>query len=740
MKATIVGEYLAEPEGVTAVLLLGHVPVPYSGDFAPDGHSAHKGAWPADAYYGDMNRAWSDEIANDSAAADSRNWNTPHDGKFDQTTLPSLVELQVGRVDMANMLSLAETETELLRQYLNKNHRFRHALIATQMRALIDDQLSNSVEAFAANGWRSFSSLFRSSNVSTGSWFSELSQQSELWAYGCGPGTYTSAGTIDLRQFSGAKSDAVFTALFGSYFGDWDATDSLLRAPLANAGSGLTCAWAGRPFWHFHQIGHGHTIGCCTRVAQNNSGRYPANANPRGVHIALMGDPTLRLHPVARPCNLTATRAGQLGARLSWSASPAAVASYHTYRAAGPDGAFARLNSFLVTATTFEDRSPLRDGVYMIRAVKLQETSGGTYWNASQGIFADLDLPGVTVTSSVPETSSLGSHAAEFTFIRSGSLVSPLSVHYLLRGDAINAIDYEALSGELNIAPGRSAEVLQIVPKANGDIARRRWVRVFLNGRDTYVRKAPASAIAVITDDRHALSPYRGDYWGVFADSASSGPTGGFIRISVNQAGRFSAVLQFSGQRVHFVGTLDGMGTFSTPIPGIPGHTIELNFHLERGSDSIAGRLAIPRADTARFIARRVFAGPGNSMAAGRYTVALMPNAPPSDPLAPQGPGWGMLRIGSNGRGRFAGVLGDAIPFSCGVLSSRDGRWPLLARPYHFKGWIGGEVTFSDAPGVSDASGKLHWERSQFRTAALFPQRFAADVTIIATRFFPIAC
>ena len=75
--------------------------------------------------------------------------------------------------------------------------------------------------------------------------------------------------------------------------------------------------------------------------------------------------------------------------------------------------------------------------------------------------------------------------------------------------------------------------------------------------------------------------------------------------------------------------------------------------------------------------------------------------------------------------------------FQAECYPSRDGRWPLLARPYHFKGWIGGEVTFSDAPGVSDASGKLHWERSQFRTAALFPQRFAADVTIIATRFSP---
>ncbi len=46
--------YFSEP-GLDALFLLGHIPVPYSGEIAPDGHSNHFGAWPADVYYAEMN-------------------------------------------------------------------------------------------------------------------------------------------------------------------------------------------------------------------------------------------------------------------------------------------------------------------------------------------------------------------------------------------------------------------------------------------------------------------------------------------------------------------------------------------------------------------------------------------------------------------------------------------------------------------------------------------------------------
>ena len=63
----------------------------------------------------------------------------------------------------------------------------------------------------------------------------------------------------------------------------------------------------------------GETVGYCARLTQNNSaGGYDANGGARYNHIALMGDPTLRLYPVRPPSNFTATAAAQ-AVTLGWS-------------------------------------------------------------------------------------------------------------------------------------------------------------------------------------------------------------------------------------------------------------------------------------------------------------------------------------------------------------------------------------------------------------------------------------
>lgn len=47
------------------VFLLGRVPVPYSGDIAPDGHqNDHRGAWPCDGYYACLEGIWTDNTVN----------------------------------------------------------------------------------------------------------------------------------------------------------------------------------------------------------------------------------------------------------------------------------------------------------------------------------------------------------------------------------------------------------------------------------------------------------------------------------------------------------------------------------------------------------------------------------------------------------------------------------------------------------------------------------------------------
>jgi hypothetical protein len=129
-------------------------------------------------------------------------------------------------------------------------------------------------------------------------------------------------------------------------------------------------------------MGLGETVGTCARLTQNNRGLYaPTGTFAGGVHVALMGDPTLRLHVVAPPSALV--RKGT----LSWSPSPEPGASYHVYHAAEEHGAFRRLTETPIAETSYSPPSA-KGGVYMVRAIKLETGASGSYVNASQGIFA----------------------------------------------------------------------------------------------------------------------------------------------------------------------------------------------------------------------------------------------------------------------------------------------------------------------------------------------------------------
>jgi hypothetical protein len=395
VKALIKSDYNADTNNVKAVFLFGHVPVPYSGNLAPDDHYEHVGAWPADAFYGDLDGTWTDFSVTSTDVGDQRTRNVPGDGKFDQTGLPSDLELQVGRVDFANLPAFSPvSEGELLRRYLNKDHNFRHKLITAERRGLIDDHLGvqGGWEAFAANGWRVFAPFFGATNSFAASdWFGTLSNNSYLWGYGCGGGTYTSAsGVGSTSDFVNNDPRVVFTMLFGSYFGDWDSQNNFLRAQLGTTNYTLASVWAGRPFWIFHHMALGETIGFSARLTQNNSALYSADLFSYYVHVALLGDPTLRMHIVAPPSGLLVATNDSGGEDLSWNASPDTVLGYHVYRAPTAAGPFTRQTTNLISGTSYTD-PVLTTDVYMVRAVNLEVSASGSYYNASQGIFQSLD-------------------------------------------------------------------------------------------------------------------------------------------------------------------------------------------------------------------------------------------------------------------------------------------------------------------------------------------------------------
>jgi hypothetical protein len=405
VKSLITTDYNADPANVSAVFLFGHVPILHSGNLNYDGHLTRP--MPADAYYGDMDDDW------------------PTDPATSPSFLPSDVELMVGRVDLANMPGAGAvipwpSETELLRNYLNKDHNWRHKLIAVPRLALMGNRRGDEAgRAPAAGGYRNFEPFVGPGNIIEANtedtappeqrWVSMLGTNSYLWAYGCGGGQPTAISELGTHdQYNdmwstdvvGEDAKAVFVMLFGSWFGNWDDTDDVMRSFLATPTMGLAACMSGGPHWFLHHMGLGEPIGFDTRLTMNNTTLYRNQSNDftRAIFIALMGDPTLRMDPVAPPSNLAAIQNGN-SVNLTWSAaSDTGLVGYHVYRSSSAAGPFSRLTGSPVTANNFTDIS-VSPGpyTYMVRSIKLQTTPSGSYYNPSEGVFASVTFISIPI-------------------------------------------------------------------------------------------------------------------------------------------------------------------------------------------------------------------------------------------------------------------------------------------------------------------------------------------------------
>jgi hypothetical protein len=398
-------EYDADPANFRSIVLIGHVPVPYSGDIYPDLHQSHRGAWPADVYYADMDGVWTDATVSITSEDYPLNDNFPGDGKFDQSNIPAPIHIELGRIDFSDLPSFApRTESELLQTYFQKDHAFRHRLFTAPRRAVMHDNFGDlDGDAPAVDAWRHFSGFFGPGNISEigpDMFFPTLNSQSFLWAYGCGGGGDTKAdGVGTTTDFATGDPQAVFMILHGSYFGDWNRPDNFLRAAIGPPSMTLASIWSGIPHWYMHHMALGQTLGYSLRVTQNNVGLYKSyrNFDPGEVHISLMGDPTLEMFPVIPPTTLLGV-SGPAGVLLTWTPSKDDnIVGYHVYYSPSQTGPFQRITTAPIPATTFSH--PVTPGTYyyMVRAVKLEQSGSGSFYNASQGVFTT-----VTATNANP--------------------------------------------------------------------------------------------------------------------------------------------------------------------------------------------------------------------------------------------------------------------------------------------------------------------------------------------------
>ena len=119
------------------------------------------------------------------------------------------------------------------------------------------------------SGYRNFSSFFGASNIAVASsWFPTFIDELSLGLRRRYRGVETTNSALVSTSSFLTDPKVVFTVAGGSYLGDWDHSDDLIRAPLCTSTYGLGCIAKG-PYEFFHTIALGDTVGAGAWLKQN---------------------------------------------------------------------------------------------------------------------------------------------------------------------------------------------------------------------------------------------------------------------------------------------------------------------------------------------------------------------------------------------------------------------------------------------------------------------------------------
>lgn len=384
-----------EPGATNVVFILGHVTLAHSGSAGWDGHPDHRGGWVCDAFYGYTNRVvpiWTDQESSPQGR------NRPGDGILDQNYLPGPPDFAVGRVDFWGLPALGRrSEVDLLRQYLAKATRYREHQIPTwgRVSCLAENPAANlavlsaqtlSGAAFGVEPGVLFDgyNLRDRVPVDLGVHF-QYASAGEAGVFDGLGGSHTSGIFADPAR----ELPVTFRQVWFSYGPDWAriddrgrliSRDNWLRASLASPNHGL--ATLGGVSWDYTSLGAGAPLADLMIRGWSRPGLLiPA-------FQSILGDPTLRLFRVTPPSGLRATRSGRR-VTLTWVPSPDADCRYSLSRSTGGLEGFSEPLEAgrSIDGTTFVDEDAPESAVYQVRAIRLQVSGSGSFWNNSQGVF-----------------------------------------------------------------------------------------------------------------------------------------------------------------------------------------------------------------------------------------------------------------------------------------------------------------------------------------------------------------
>ena len=412
IKKILSDAYDGDPLRTKHVFIIGHVAIPYSGYGGLDGHITpsnvspftwdHRGAWVADTYYADMDSGlWTDTGANFTNIDNAESSQAPNDGKFDQDSIPSPLELTIGRVDFAKLLAFGTppqsvTETGLLLRYFAEDAGYRAATNQTPSGIIGWSPNDPNYYPTATNFIGSMQAAMGPKLPSfTWSDFINLGNPIRVGVLSA-PGNPNSISgvsgyhTVSALAGNISYSKADFAFFFGSFFGDWNYyQDNWALAVLASADRSL-CVFPnsksdGR---ELAPLAGSASLG---EIIWWNSGYSRTVTTPTdfgcGTAASLLGDPTLRILWSQEPTNFSASRSGGT-VTLNWSTVPgSALGAVLEVSAPADAGAWRLLTWPPSVLTTLAYSSPGgANERFRVRWAEKLDLGSSTVTNLTQGI------------------------------------------------------------------------------------------------------------------------------------------------------------------------------------------------------------------------------------------------------------------------------------------------------------------------------------------------------------------
>ncbi len=221
----------------------------------------------------------------------------------------------------------------------------------------------------------------------------------------------------------------------------------------------------------------------------------------------------------------------------------------------------------------------------------------------------------------------------------------------------------------------------------------------------------------------------------VLQTNALSAASSGTISLTLYAPGTYVAKLAVGSVRSIFQGQFDVGGNVTNTVARGKLNPLQVNLLLTQtgGTNQITGTVS-DGVFTSQVLAD--LAGFNNQFRCpfqGRFTF-IIPPADPIDQTAPQGYGYGTLRVSKVGNVKLHGVLGDGTKISASGPASLIGTWPFYNALYQKKGVSLGQIDFT-GPNLVDAT--LDWLKPPIPTDRFYSGGFTISVPLTGAVYIP---